>query len=224
MSNKVTKKLEKAFITGCDQNTEWQLPFFIKKYNEMNHKTPLIICDFGMTAETMEVVNKHPHVDVVMSFNNPEMIEKGWFLKPITMLKAPAKQLCWFDTDCIFHETVDDIFDSFVPNKLNMVHDKPWIKRRGEEWHNSGVVGIIDKPAALFSWVQAVKANPQVGDQEVLHSILNPITRLQHINTIDNSYNVLRLQVDHDNYKGKIKVMHWTGKKGNDKIKELING
>lgn len=220
MSN---KKLEKAFLTGCDSKTEWQLPFFIKKYKEFEHKTPLIVCDFGMTEKTMEKVNKHPDIDVVMSYPKKDMVEKGWFLKPMTMFNAPANQLCWFDTDCVFHANVDDIFDHFEENKLNMVEDKPWSKRRGEVWHNSGVVGMIGKPHILYHWVDAVRKNPHIGDQEVLHSILNPITRLQHINTILNRYNVLRLQVEHDNYKGKIHVMHWTGQKGNEKLKELIN-
>jgi len=220
MSN---KKLDRAFLTGCDAKTEWQLPFFIKKYKEFNHKTPLIVCDFGMTEKTMEIVNKHPDVDVVMSYPKKDMVEKGWFLKPLTMFNAPAKELCWLDTDCIFYDNIDDIFDKFVPGKLNMIEDKPWSMRRGGTWYNSGVVGMIDKPHILYHWVQAVRNSPQVGDQEVLYSILNPITTLQHINDLPNEYNVLRLQVEHDNYKGKIRVMHWTGEKGNKRIKELMN-
>ena len=217
------KKLNKAFLTGCDSKTEWQLPFFLKKYKEFNHKTPLIVCDFGMTEKTMEIVNKHPDINIVMSYPKKDMVETGWFLKPMTMFNAPAEQLCWFDTDCIFHANVDNIFDHFEENKLNMVEDKPWSMRRGELWHNSGVVGMIGKPNILYHWVDAVRKNPQVGDQEVLHSILDPIRRLQHINTILNRYNVLRLQVEYDNYEGKIHVMHWTGEKGNKKIRELMN-
>jgi hypothetical protein len=104
-----------------------------------------------------------------------------------------------------------------------MVEDKPWTKRRQEIWHNSGVVGIIDKPIILHQWCQEVHDNPTVGDQEVLHSMLNPITKLSHIEDLPNEYNVLRLQVELDGYKGKKKIVHWTGAKGKDKIRSMMN-
>ena len=65
---------------------------------------------------------------------------------------------------------------------------------------------------------------PTVGDQEVLHSILNPITKITHIKDLPNEYNVMRLQIEHDNYEGKKKIVHWTGGKGKNKIRDMING
>ena len=103
-----------------------------------------------------------------------------------------------------------------------MVEDKPWTKRRNEVWHNSGIVGFIDKPVILTQWAQQVKAKPEVGDQEVLHSMLNPITKIGAINDLPNEYNVMRIQTELDIYNGKIKVMHWTGKKGKDKIRSML--
>mgnify|MGYP007000268487 len=53
------------------------------------------------------------------------------------------------------------------------------------------------------------------GDQEVLHSMLNPITKIKYINDLPNEYNVLRIQTEVDkDYKGPIRIMHWTGQKG----------
>ena len=105
---------------------------------------------------------------------------------------------------------------------LNMVEDKPWTMRGQELWHNSGVVGFIDKPTILYDWAKAIRDNPVQGDQEVLHLLLNPITKIKYINDIPNEYNVLRLQVETDGYAGAIKVMHWTGQKGKNKIKAML--
>ena len=120
---------------------------------------------------------------------------------------------------------IDDMFDLLVPNKLCMIEDKPWTKRRGERWFNSGVVGFIDKPRILREWAlkTANKNHLEVGDQEVLHSMLNPITQLTYIHELPNEYNVLRLQVELDNYKGPKKIIHWTGAKGKERIKEIMN-
>jgi hypothetical protein len=52
--------------------------------------------------------------------------------------------------------------------------------------------------------------------------MLNPITKIKYINDIPNEYNVLRLQTEVDGYGGVIRVMHWTGQKGKDKIKAML--
>lgn len=217
------RRLDKIFLTGCDQKTEWQLPFFIQKWKEFKHKTPLVIANFGMSEKMYNKLDKSDEIEAIMNFPE-DTPETGWFYKPLTMFHSPARKTVWLDTDCVFEDNIDDIFDHLVPNKLNMVEDKPWTMRRKEVWYNSGVVGFIDRPEALHAWVHAVRRNPSVGDQEVLHSILNPITQMAHINPLPNEYNVLRLQVEVDGYKGKKRVMHWTGAKGNEKIKEMMNG
>ena len=42
--------MENLFITGCDRNTEWQLPWFWENYSEYND-TPLLFVDFGVSKE-----------------------------------------------------------------------------------------------------------------------------------------------------------------------------
>jgi len=86
----------------------------------------------------------------------------------------------------------------------------------------SCVVGFIDKPPILYQWAKAIRDDPVQGDQEVLHLMLNPITKIKYINDIPNEYNVLRLQTELDGYDGNIKVMHWTGAKGKDKIRTML--
>ena len=137
------------------------------------------------------------------------------------MINCPAKKTVWIDTDCEVLDNIDGIFDLLEPDMLNMVKDEPWTKRTGQTWHNSGVVGFIDKPIILHQWYRAVKTRPTVaqGDQEILHSMLNPITKIKYINDLPNEYNVLRIQTEVDkDYKGPIRIMHWTGAKGKKMI------
>ncbi len=52
------------------------------------------------------------------------------------------------------------MFNRLKLNKLSMVCDYPWTKRRKEAWYNSGVVGFIDKPKILYDWAKQVKETP----------------------------------------------------------------
>lgn len=213
-----SKKYDRAFLTGCDEGHAWMLPWFIKNYKKHN-TAPLIFANFGVSELTLKIVRENVHAVIDMSKTK----EKGWFKKPRSMLYSPSVKTIWIDTDCQITENIEDLFDMLEPNKLAMVEDKPWSKRRGETWHNSGVVGFIDKPIILHQWCQQVHDNPTVGDQEVLHGMLNQITKLTYIKDLPNEYNVLRLQLDHDGYDGKKKIIHWTGAKGKDRIRSMLN-
>lgn len=216
------KMPDKLVLTGCDEKTEWQLPWFIENYYKTN-TLPLAIADFGMSADMNKRIRNHPAVFCVMGLNpDEENLLKGWFLKPAAMLKAPGRSVVWVDTDCEVKSDMTPLFNMLQPNKLNMVKDNPWVKRRGELWFNSGVVGFINKPEILSKWFLAIKENAEVGDQEVLHSMLNPITQMTYINELPNEWNVLRLQTEADGYDGPVKIMHWTGRKGNERIEGLI--
>ena len=212
-----SKKYDRAFVTGCDSSQEWMLPWFFEKYKKFS-KTPLVFANFGVK----DLDSIKPHVHAIMDLT--KIKEKGWFKKPKAMINCPAKRTVWLDTDCEVVNNVDGIFNLLEPNKLNMIEDRPWTKRRGEIWYNSGVVGFIDKPVILYEWAKKVEQMPTVGDQEVLHSMLNPISQITYINPLPNEYNVMRIQLEHDEYKGKIKIVHWTGRKGKEKIRSMMNG
>ena len=217
MSDK--KRYSECVITGCDSKTEWQLNWFIENYGQNAHQ-PLIVADFGMSEEYVQYVTRHPRVNGVMNLRTTK--DEGWFNKPVAIFNSPAVKTLWLDTDCEVKANLNPLFKMIVPGKLSMVEDKPWTKRRGEIWHNSGVVGVIGRPEILHSWCNAVREKPEVGDQEVLHSLLNPITRISHINDLPFEWNVMRLATDHDDYKGPIKIQHHTGAKGKEKIKGLM--
>ena len=214
---KPMKLYDEAYVTGCDNTQEWMLPWFLKNFKKNNNK-PLIFANFGITDLTMQIVRENVHA--VMDLTKAE--EKGWFKKPLSMLKSPSKKTVWIDTDCEVRENTDDIFDLIEPEKLLMAKDEPWIWRRGHLWHNSGVVGFQDKPVILYQWVKAVKQNPLDGDQEVLDKILSPITKIKYITDLPNKYNVLRLQLEKDGYGVEVKIAHWTGQKGKIKISEMV--
>jgi len=216
MSN---RKYPECVLTGCDFNTEWQLNWFIENYGTHENR-PLIIADFGMSEQYLKYVSNHPRVNGIMNLTKTK--EQGWFNKPIAMFNSPADKTVWVDTDCEIKTNLNPLFRMIVRNKLNMVEDKPWTKRRKETWHNSGVVGYIGRPEILHTWCNAIRANPNVGDQEVLHGLLNPITRITHINDLPQEWNVVRLATDEDGYTGRISIQHHTGSKGKTKIKGLM--
>jgi hypothetical protein len=215
MANTI-KLYKEAFLTGCDAKTEWQLPWFIENYKKYND-TPLVFANFGV--ENLDFVREHFHA--ILDLTN--LSEQGWFKKPKAMIHCPATKTVWLDTDIEVLADVSDIFDLLKPNKLNMVEDKPWTRRRREVWYNSGVVGFIGKPPILHQWARQVFNNPAVGDQEVLHSMLDPLNQLTYINSLPSEYNWLRLELNDGYDSNDKKMMHWTGPKGNEIIKEKMS-
>ena len=214
-------KYDRVFVTGCDSNTEWQLKWFLKNYVEHN-KTPIILADFGMTKETRTwAYQVSEFVDVI---DVPRQRVNGWFLKPRTMKIVDSHEKVWLDTDIHVLGDLSGIFDLIEDNKIGMVEDKPWSKRRGEKWHNSGVIAMRGEPAILNEWIRACIDKPKQGDQEVLHDILceSPLKRIQHMTDLPNKYNWLRIQLlDGEDSWDKL-CMHWTGEKGNMQIKKII--
>jgi hypothetical protein len=207
--------MRKLFITGCDASSEWMLPWFVENFRKHNDHD-LMIFDFGMEGSWYPEIRK--------SIRTPL---NGWFNKPIAMEKATAyaDQVCWLDTDCEVLGDLSGVFDYVKPEKLSMVIDYPWTTRKRETWHNSGVVAFEGKPGILKWWrVECLMTNLR-GDQEVLHEMVNPgLKRLQYIEDLPNRYNVLRIQhIDKTVPKDPL-VYHWTGPKGKDHIRKLMNG
>jgi hypothetical protein len=220
--NTQLKKYPRAFLTGCDQNTEWMLDWFLENYYRHNF-TPIVFADFGVSKKKLNNLINEKKVAAIVDLTGAQ--EKGWFKKPLSMWNSPTDETCWIDTDCHVLGDLGKIWSYVEDNKLAMVEDKPWSKRRGEKWHNSGVVAFRGKPQILKKWIEAVRQNPTVGDQEVLHAMLSsPLDKLVNITDLPNVYNWLRIQVEHDKQDSKDKlVMHWTGQKGKDKIREMMN-
>lgn len=211
-------KYSEAFLTGCDEKTEWMLPWFFENYKKHN-RHPVVLANFGMSDEMLKYAQKQAHAIMDLS----KWKGKGWFLKPKSMNNSPSQKTCWIDTDCEVKGDLSGIFKHIEPEKLSMVEDKPWTMRRKEIWHNSGVVAFQDKPVILRMWQQQVEANPVVGDQEVLHSMLNPITKITYIKDLPHKYNVLRIDLLDGREPENPAIIHWTGKKGKDEIRRQMD-
>ena len=67
---------KKAFVTGCDTNTEWMIPWFMRRYRQFN-KLPIMFADFGISEEAMKYVDEH--FDLII--NMKTVVDKGWFKK-----------------------------------------------------------------------------------------------------------------------------------------------
>jgi len=214
------KSFDKIFLTGCDSKTEWMLAWFLKNFNKHN-TTPIVFADFGVSEYGLNHASSCARTIDMTSTGG-----QGWFKKPQAMIEASkiANNVCWIDTDCHVLGNLSGVFDLVEPNKLAMVEDEPWSKRRQEVWHNTGVVAFKDRPPILDEWFKAVKANPVQGDQEVLHTILRKDLKRQ-INTtsLPAEYNWLRLMLQDGLDSKKKKVMHWTGAKGKEYIKGIVN-
>lgn len=209
-------KYSKLFITGCDSNTEWQLPFFVENFKKHNPDAKLMIYDFGMESSLYPELRKSMRGST----------EQGWFKKPRAMALASelSQNVCWLDTDCEVRSNLDGIWDHVQPNKLAMVEDVPWTTRRNETWHNSGVVAFSFKPNILDEWLEAIHANPIQGDQEVLHLLVREgMRRSIHITSLPREYNTLRLDLIDGTAPADIKIMHWTGQIGKKHIREIMN-
>jgi len=212
------KLYNQAVLIGCDANQEWMLQWWFNNYKTHNN-LPVIFADFGVSAEALNWVKKQAKE----VFSVKQEKEKGWFLKPKAMLKSPSVKTLWVDIDCEVRGSLTPVFKELEVDKLAMVKDHPWISRRGELWHNSGVVGIVNKPTILKDWILAVGNKPHIGDQEVLHSMLNPITKIRYIKDLPHKYNVLRIDIDDNNVPQDPVIVHWTGSKGKDEIRRQMN-
>jgi hypothetical protein len=199
-------KLSKLFITGCDKNTRWMLPWFESNFYKHNPDADLHVFDF-------------------------DEMGRGWFNKPVVMRQATemADKICWLDTDCEVRADITPIFDLTDPNRLTMVADQPWTMRRGETWHNSGVVAFQNRPLVLDHWAEEAimmveDRGPMFGDQDILHELVREgLKREIHIRTIPKQWNTLRLDLTDHTAPPNIKIMHWTGRMGKDEIRKQMN-
>ncbi len=217
--------ISKTFLTGCDENTEWQLPWFITNLRQHTDMT-LLVANFGMSQDMLDSLN---HLDEVYYFDLNSKAE-NWFKKPAAMLEASKMgydKVCWLDTDCeVVCSAIETVFNWTEPNKLSMVEDRPWTARRGDLgiWHNSGVVVFEGSPNILRDWDRECTFRPIRGDQETLYAMIggDEIKRMSIIRSIPNKYNTLRLDYIDNIASKRPCVIHHTGQKGKETIKRKM--
>ena len=213
--------MRKYFLTGCDKNTEWQLPWFIQNFHQ-HCDEDLVVADFGMSAQMRQYAEESSNYVMDCEPNR-------WFTKVEAMIKLRSMftgGYCWIDTDCEVKADPSTIFRWVEPNKLTMVIDHPWSKRRPElgHWHNSGVVAFEGTPQVLLDWYKECKTGNHVGDQEALHAWLGGdiMKKAIHIIEAPHKFNVLRIDIIDNNVPENPVIMHWTGQKGNLEIRKQM--
>ena len=221
-------------LTGCDKNTEWQLPWFVENFKKFCRGTDckLAIADFGMTTDayTMAQID----ADYVIDFEG----EGGWFNKVRLFNQTHTffgeeSNICWLDTDCELKRSPHAIFNHIENNKLSMVIDHPWTDKGSPwtpqgncgPWYNTGVVAYRGQPLILFPWMKECKTGNHRGDQEALYYILNqdPMKRPVNIVEVSHRYNVLRLDLLQERVPDDPCIVHWTGHKGKDEIRRQMS-
>lgn len=222
---------ECLYITGCDKNTEWMLPWFLQNFRFHNNE-PILFMDFGCSLHMAKWARDNfDYYDVLRDDYRSKV--GGWNNKPKAMCQTSDvsifrnmgyEKFCWLDTDVQIVKNTDSIFDYATSGKISMVCDKPWTKRTGEKWFNSGVVVWKKYPNILEDWwMYMVKVDHTIrGDQEALHEFLSRSGRKNVIREMDNKYNYLRLQHQDGDVVNDIRAYHWTGLKGKQIILDMI--
>lgn len=183
------------FITGANSEYEDILDWFINNYNK-HISRPLYIADFGLR-------NKYPNTIQIDWKVNP------WYYKPRAMIEAPGESVCWIDLDCEIRADISDIFDLTGAADFGLTKD--WCNRR-YEWA-TGLVCVNSKQP-LYKWAELCEYREYRGDQEVFDTIKN----FYNIKELPREYQWLRLEGDNPG----CKVMHWTGSKGKEHIRNVI--
>ena len=225
---------DQFFLTGCDKNKEWQLPWFISNFRK-HSEDKLILADFGLSQEMRELCGGE---DLSIAPDHLMSVEsRSWFSKIEAMSKTSVlfgdSKVCWIDTDCQVKKDPSDIFQFVEDNKLTVVVDHPWTEKGSPwiaqgvsgPWYNTGVVAYQGRPSIIDRWLAEVAVEGKHrGDQEALYSLLNQETlnRMIHISEAPHRYNVLRLDVLQDRVPKSPVIMHWTGQKGDDEIRRQM--
>lgn len=212
------------FVTGCDDKTAWQLPWFLHHFRANNEGQHLVLADFGLSDTS--VYSKFDGVIMIDDHDGA-----GWFKKPSAIETASklegVERTCWLDTDCEVKGDISGIFQYAQREMLGMVEDRPWTFRRPNlgEWYNSGVVVVNRTPYILTQWKKRCIEEPVQGDQEVLHLMMdgNRLKKIQYINPVPHKYNTLRLDHLDGIAVNKPLVEHHTGSKGKEVIRRQIN-
>ena len=221
-------------LTGCDKNTEWQLPWFVSNFKKFCTGTDckLAIADFGMTTDAYMMAQID--ADYVLDVEG----EGGWFNKVKLFYRTHQffgedANICWLDTDCELKRCPHNIFKYIEDNKFTMVVDHPWTESGSPwtpqgncgPWYNTGVVAYRGRPQIIIPWLKECETGNHRGDQEALYYILNqdPGRRFANIAEVSHRYNVLRLDLLQERVPDDPCIVHWTGQKGKDEIRRQMN-
>ena len=205
-------------ITGVDHSHEDLLPWWIETTLNAMPMARIYVCDFGMSPAARGRINDKYPVEFSRPFNGTTAKKLGWFYKVEAVMTAPSQSVCWLDVDCQILTDISDVFDLVPPGMIGLTRDIV----RGN-WWATGVIVVNDRPSLLETWDKRLNAGDGIrGDQEALYELIgkNPHEQIQEL---PQDYQWLRISLNKGKDSPTKKVIHWTGPKGKEYIRNHLS-
>ncbi len=203
-------------MTGCDKVTEEALPWWINRLRKW-YDGPVAFADFAMSKRAVALCERHGRV---ISLKGTYL--KGWYNKPVALLRSGFGRCVWIDTDAEVCGPLDALQTVDTgPGGLAAALDGLNPMDVGLRPVNTGVVVVDHGSPAVQAWARRVLECPELcrGDQEHLNRLLDDLSAKQHAEhpaELSADYNWLRWRGPPP---ASAKIAHWTGDGGKQWIR-----
>ena len=205
-------------ITGVDHSHEDLLEWWLKNvYKHHNYNVEVGVMDFGMSPALRGRLEDNYPATFSRPFNGTKARKIGWFYKVQAVMDCPSKSVCWLDVDCEILTDISDVYNLVPPGMIGLTRD--WV--RGN-WWATGVIVVNDRPSLLEHWDRRLNADDGIrGDQEALYELVGNKEHEQ-IQELPQDYQWLRISLNKGKDSPTKKVIHWTGPRGKEFIRETL--
>ena len=205
-------------ITGVDHSHEDLLEWWLKNvYKHHNYNVEVGVMDFGMSPALRGRLEDNYPATFSRPFNGTKARKIGWFYKVQAVMDCPSKSVCWLDVDCEILTDISDVYNLVPPGMIGLTRD--WV--RGN-WWATGVIVVNDRPSLLEHWDRRLNADDGIrGDQEALYELVGNKEHEQ-IQELPQDYQWLRISLNKGKDSPTKKVIHWTGPKGKQFIRDHL--
>ena len=205
-------------ITGVDHSHEDLLEWWLKNvYKHHNYNVEVGVMDFGMSPALRGRLEDNYPATFSRPFNGTKARKIGWFYKVQAVMDCPSKSVCWLDVDCQILTDISDVFNLVPPGMIGLTRDIV----RGN-WWATGVIVVNDRPSLLEHWDRRLNADDGIrGDQEALYELVGNKEHEQ-IQELPQDYQWLRISLNKGKDSPTKKVIHWTGPRGKQFIRDHL--
>ena len=205
-------------ITGVDHSHEDLLEWWLKNvYKHHNYNVEVGVMDFGMSPALRGRLEDNYPATFSRPFNGTKARKIGWFYKVQAVMDCPSKSVCWLDVDCEILTDISDVYNLVPPGMIGLTRD--WV--RGN-WWATGVIVVNDRPSLLEHWDRRLNADDGIrGDQEALYELIGNKEHEQ-IQELPQDYQWLRISLNKGKDSPTKKVIHWTGPRGKQFIRDHL--
>ena len=205
-------------ITGVDHSHEDLLEWWLKNvYKHHNYNVEVGVMDFGMSPGLRGRLEDNYPATFSRPFNGTKARKIGWFYKVQAVMDCPSKSVCWLDVDCEILTDISDVYNLVPPGMIGLTRD--WV--RGN-WWATGVIVVNDRPSLLEHWDRRLNADDGIrGDQEALYELVGNKEHEQ-IQELPQDYQWLRISLNKGKDSPTKKVIHWTGPRGKQFIRDHL--